>query len=1642
MGDRIDLATLAQEHLHEMARQLHKSTKEIAALTAVCTSLQNDIARAQQAQSHTAAIDGLALYDVGDDHGATHPGATNATGSQHRINISTQIDKSALQSLMLLKPQRPPCFDLSQWRAQALYNDVVSRYSLPATAALGCLLLPYLFPELSAFATVEDLVSHLCASDARYRAALPAEFLYWNLPYFIVTRLPDSLRSVKDHVLSLDPTSLTADLLEQHLLAAETSAVAVGASRGTPRTPFFEGCFPSPLAPSYASAAAVDVLSTEDVGAASASAKRRSSNGKGGRGDGGGSRSGGGRSSGGSGGSGGGGGSGGVGGGGGCSGGSGGSGSGDSGGGRTGAQRGGSGGGQRQRHVSCPDVIRTGDHAGQTCEKAHTQHRCLSHLDDAWRTEFGDEVERPHWAELIRSAVAILDLDYDAILSAMYALSASAEGECYRCVPPDPGIVAAALGASESVLPGTAPAKALHTFTLDSGASRCFFRDSTTLTPLPAPVLVRLSSRVRRTDALQDAMVTTTTPGGQRVSICTCTRMGRHLATFTRRPGSSLYTVATEPPQVAASAQVSASGQVAPPCSCRLLSHQTLLWHHRLGHPSMPRLRGMQTLVFPGLCLPCLPHLPRPAFLASRGGSAPHLTPPVRLQLCERFRADIPVLRLHSDRGVRCASAQPLASCLLAGDLADTALDGDVTFDESVPFYHLFPYRSAPPPPPPLFLAPGPPPVDPLPPQGPAPSGVSQVYPLPGTVPVEEAVGSSAARGAVAGGAASGGAEPGVAESEGAGSGGAERGGEEPRGSELAGVEPGGSETENVETGGAESEGAESGGAEPQGAALSGGRAGALPGLSPQQLREWLVRRARLRSGAPRARGTGAAGAGGTGVTTGAGGTRGTTATGPGGARTRGTGAAGTGGVAGARDPTEPGAAGAGGSIARGAGAGGAGVLGVPSSTSLTPPLLCPLPDQTQQPLQPTSPLPAPSPYTEQSGGLTERRELASRPVSPVHTSRHVPRSRPPPVPGTHAMALRPSSVPLRVPLRAPPESSLPAVPDPASDRARATGSLAMGALVAIVVAAMGVGVAVVAAVGVVAAAVAAVEQRGPAVPRLLATAVSDPSFESAAASALVVELLDFAAACHLDYATALVAEFASTSPPSVGGECALGTDVLEDRHEDFECLAAAVPRFASMLLAPEGDPDAPDISTPRSYAEAITAARFSAAFKVRYVARGFSQRQGVDYFHTFSPTPKMTTLRVLLHVAAQRDYELHSLDFSTAFLKGNLHEEIWLRRPPGFIGSFPAGTQWSLRRPVCGLRQAPREWNDTLRTTLAALGFAPSTADPSLFLRTDTLLPPFYVLMYVDDLVFATADTKALTLVKSELQKRHTCTDLGELRNALGLQITRDRARRTITLTQSHMVHQVLQHFGFQFSSPQPTPLSTGHALSAPPSNEVVEPSGPYPELVGCLMYLMTCTRPDLAFPLSLLARYVAPGRHQKVHWDDAKRVLRYLCSTLGMGLVLGGRGPVVLSGHADASWVDDSATQRSSQGYTFSPGSGSVIWRSTHSSLVLSSSCEAEIYAGAMAAQELRWLTYLLTDLGEQPRSPPVLYVDNKAMIALCQEHRLEHGTKHIALRYFLARELQQRGQLRRAYVATRANTADIFTKALPYLRSTHDA
>ncbi|CAI7826563.1 unnamed protein product [Closterium sp. NIES-54] len=1046
---------------------------------------------------------------------------------------------------------------------------------------------------------------------------------------------------------------------------------------------------------------------------------------------------------------------------------------------------------------------------------------------------------------------------------------------------------AAALGARASPATGPSSAEALHTFTLDSGASCCFFCNCTTRTPLAAPVPVSLadpiggpvvvraftvlpclavpfgslsglhlptfSTNLVSNAAIQDVWVDTFIPGGQRVAICTCSRTGRHLATFSRRPGSSLYTLTTastqmaEAGEVVASSEVSVSGQLAASCSCRVLSHQTLLWHHRLGYPSLQRIRSMHSCpLVSGLprSLPSLSRSPAPPCLPcieGRQRAAPHssefhptTTPLQTLHMDvwgrapvggtdqERYfllvvddyscyttvfplrrKADVSSVLIPWIRATRRQLRERFCRDFLVlrlhsdrGGEFSSGLLADFYRDEVI--VQSF-----------TLLA------------SPQQNGTAErriglimevartsmihaaaphflwpfavryaahqlnLWPRPGGRP-------SGYRGG--GSVATGGASSGGATTEGAGSWGAATGG------------------------------ADSGGpASPSGGGAMGDPAGGpgqppqpdlLETLSPQAIRAWIVRR-----GSPGGGGYGLAGAGAAsrGGTAGAGGIGGTAGAG-GAASTGGTRGAAGAGVAGATSlrgatsaggarPTSPGGtAGAGDAVgARGTGAGGTGGAGAASPRGArTGGAGAAGAGGVVRAGGATGAAGAGGAGATGAGGAgvagialrisifyPQPQSSMPPPDSVLRqslTERREPENRAStPVHARRVARPRPPPVPGTHGMALRP-SSVPqhiVQPEPpASPLSHVPDPVSDLARVA-----------------------------SPAVTRLLATVVTDPDLESTAAFSLVTELVDFAAG--------------------------------------LECLAAALPRFASMLLCPEGDPDALDIPTPHSYAEAI-AGEYSSQWQTAMDIEMASWKSTCTYVNEIPP------------------------------LGANIVDGMWIfrvKRPPGS--------------------------------------------------------PPVF------------------------------------------------------------RVSWVLQRFGFQFSSPQPTPMSTDHSLSAPPSDESVEPSGPYPELVGCLMYLMTCTRPDLAYPLSLLARYVAPGL-------------------------------------SDPSWADDQVTQCLSHGYTFSLGSGSVSCRSTPSS-VLTSSCEAEIYTEAMAAQELRWLTYLLTDLGERPRSPPVLYVDNKAMLALCHEQRLEHRTKHIALCYFLARELQERRQLRLSYVVSQSNTANVFTKAL---------
>ncbi|CAI5953884.1 unnamed protein product [Closterium sp. NIES-65] len=776
--------------------------------------------------------------------------------------------------------------------AQTLYDAVVARYSSPAIAALSRLMLPYLFPDLAPFPTVADLITHLRTSDTRYRAALPAEFCAKNPPPH-----PTSLvlsRSVRHLPLAGDAALARArgarvreelaGVVEVAVEAAEGVGVAVGVVAGVAvsvaevEAEAAEAIAVGAEVVVVAAVEAAEVAEVEEAVVEEVELVEVAL----------------------------------------CS----------------GAAPVVCGG----RFGPCTYVLRTGDRAGEQCGGAHHNQRFFGHVTDAWRHQFPEAAEIPRWGELSRAGVAIFYLDFDAILAAMYAVTISDEGDCYRCFPPDPGIETTALGADEattlgasacassgageSALSGTASASASLTFTLDSRASRSFFRDHTTLTPLGQPVAVSLADP----------------SGGPVLS---------HFSTVLpclAAPSSTLsclYLPSFSTNLVAASGQVfaaaSRSGPESAPCSCRLLSHETLLWHHPLGHPSVPRLRGMASHVLvsglprslpplppgPGpSCVPCVegrlraaPHSSQfpptqapletlhmdvwgPARVRGQGheryfllvvddysryttvfpfrskgdmteqngiaerrigmvmdvartsmmhAAAPHFLWPFvvryaahqinlhpRVSMTETSPAllwtgkvgDASAFRVWGSRAFVCdlsadKSSPRAAPFVFLGFPPEAPgwqfyhptsrrvlSSQDVTFDESVPYYCLFPYRTPSLPPPPLFLVPD------------------------AVEPIEVTGDSGPAAGAEPGGAVSGGAARGGAEPRGVETGDAESGGAPPGGAEPGGAEPGGAELGGVTSGAAESGGVEPAAAGP--AHVASGDAG--PGGSPGAL--------------------------------------------------------------------------------------------------------------------------------------------------------------------------------------------------------------------------------------------------------------------------------------------------------------------------------------------------------------------------------------------------------------------------------------------------------------------------------------------------------------------------------------------------------------------------------------------------------------------------------------------------------------------------------------------------------------------------------------------------------------------------------------------------------------------------------------
>ena len=429
--------------------------------------------------------------------------------------------------------------------------------------------------------------------------------------------------------------------------------------------------------------------------------------------------------------------------------------------------------------------------------------------------------------------------------------------------------------------------------------------------------------------------------------------------------------------------------------------------------------------------------------------------------------------------------------------------------------------------------------------------------------------------------------------------------------------------------------------------------------------------------------------------------------------------------------------------------------------------------------------------------------------------------------------------------------------------------------------------------------------------------------------------------------------------------------------------------------------------------------------YKARLVAKGFKQREGIDYEEVFAPVSKYATLRTVLAVAAAEDLDLHQLDIKTAFLNGELEEDVYVRQPPGYEEGG-GGMACHLRKALYGLKQAPRAWHLRLKAEMETMGFTQSEADPGLFIRKGGGLA--IIVTYVDDLMIATPGVAATAEIKQRLMNTFDARDLGEATFFLGMTITRDRARCTIKLAQERLTTDLLSKYGMLDAKALSTPLNPNTKLTKEGEPLDRETYG-YSQLVGSLMYLSVCTRPDIAQAVGALARYMA--RPTTAHWQAAKGVLRYLAGTAQLGIIFGGQ-ETGLQAYTDADYAGDIDTRRSTTGYVYIFNGGAISWSSRLQQTVAASTTEAEYMAAAAVVKEGLWMRKLFNDLGLD--TSILINADNQSAIKLLKNPIFSMRSKHIDVVYHFARERVARGEVSFQYIRTDLMVADALTKPVP--------
>jgi hypothetical protein len=432
--------------------------------------------------------------------------------------------------------------------------------------------------------------------------------------------------------------------------------------------------------------------------------------------------------------------------------------------------------------------------------------------------------------------------------------------------------------------------------------------------------------------------------------------------------------------------------------------------------------------------------------------------------------------------------------------------------------------------------------------------------------------------------------------------------------------------------------------------------------------------------------------------------------------------------------------------------------------------------------------------------------------------------------------------------------------------------------------------------------------------------------------------------------------------------------------------------------------------------------------YKARLVAKGYTQKKDLDYFDTYSPVARMTSIRVLIAIASIHNLVVHQMDVKTAFLNGDLEEEIYMDQPEGFVVHDKENKVCRLVKSLYRLKQAPKQWHEKFDKVMLLDGYKVNGSDKCVYTKFDDNLCGVIVCLYVDDMLILGTNIDVVNDTKQFLSSKFDMKDLGKADLILGIKLT--KLKNGFRMSQEHFVEKILRKFDFYDSKPVSTPYDGNLHLKKNNGSSVSQTQ--YAQIIGSLMYLMNCSRPDIAYAVNRLSRYTHnPG---KDHWNALCRVLKYLRGTMNLGLCYVGY-PSVLEGYTDANWISDSDETKSTSGFIFSLGRAAVTWKSSKQTCIARSTMEAEFIALDLASSEAEWLRNLLADIPLWKRPVPSISIncDCQAAIARANNNVYNGKRRHICIRHNSVKQLLHDGVISLTFVRSEMNLADPFTKPL---------